>query len=272
MSDILANFKRDGFCVAKGLLDDDEVRKVNDGLLGVVRAQLRHLGIIENPVDLFKALKMLHSADIDRYKRVVSALWRHESVFSLSIHPSIVGFMRKEFGWSDYFVPGGQVALIMSDELRIPNGYFGLIPHQDFPSVQGSLDGVVVWIPLTDVDASNFPMEVIPGSHAKGLLPMIDRGAFTWEVPDTAYREADFRPVCVKKGDVVFMSMFTVHRSSTHGLPGSFRLAVSTRLDNANEATFIDRAYPTAYQRSVHRQQYYEGFPEQQQVDRIFKQ
>ncbi len=271
MSDMLASFKRDGFCVAKGLLGLEDVRKVTEGLLGVIRAQLAHLGVAEQPADLFQAFKLLHASDIERYKRVVSALWRHESVFSLTIHPSIVGFLREKFNWRDYFVPGGQVALIMSDDLKIPNGYFGLIPHQDFPSVQGSLDGVVIWIPLTDVDVSNFPMEVIPGSHVKGLLPMIDRGASTWEVPASEYTEADFQPVCVQRGDVVFMSMFTVHRSSTSGVPGSFRLAVSTRLDNACEPTFVERAYPTAYQRSVHREQYHPGFPERQQVERIFK-
>jgi hypothetical protein len=67
------------------------------------------------------------------------------------------------------------------------------------------------------------------------------------------------------------MSVFTIHRSSLQGKLGNCRLAVSTRFDNGDEPTFVDRGYPTAYVRSVARDQYYPGFPSQQQVDAVFK-
>jgi hypothetical protein len=60
---------------------------------------------------------------------------RHEALFS---------FVRAAFGWIDIFLPGGEVVLVMGTELKIPNGYFGLGAHQDFRSLQGSLNGLVV--------------------------------------------------------------------------------------------------------------------------------
>jgi ectoine hydroxylase-related dioxygenase (phytanoyl-CoA dioxygenase family) len=270
MSPELKAYNRDGYVVAKNLVSQASIDTVNRSLLRVVQAQLCQLGRNEDSRDLFSALRTLFSKDLDRYKKVVGALWRHESVFALMHSAPIVDFLRQKFGWTDLFLPGGQVILIMAKELKIPDGYFGFIPHQDFPSVQGSLDGVVVWLPLTNVDRTNYPMEIIPGSHRKGTLRTINHGSSTWEVDPDEYRAEEFMPVEVNMGDVVFMSLFTIHRSSLEGLPGKLRVAISTRFDNGGEASFIERAYPTAYIRSVHREQYLPGFPTQTQIDRVF--
>ena len=40
----------------------------------------------------------------------------------------------------------------------------------------------------------------------------------------------------------------------TGGKEGAFRLAASTRFDDGNEKSFIERAYPTAYERKVIRE------------------
>ena len=73
------------------------------------------------------------------------------------------------------------------------------------------------------------------------------------------------------KFDVIFMSMFTVHRSSTNGTEGKYRLAVSTRFDNADEKIYVERCYPSAYERTVHRKQYFSDFPSREQVDAVFR-
>jgi ectoine hydroxylase-related dioxygenase (phytanoyl-CoA dioxygenase family) len=270
MSQELDAYKANGFFVAKGLLDGKAIAQLLDSMKKTVADQLRGLSVPAEHDDIFSALKALHSADIDRYRKVVGAFWRKEEAFRLAHHDNIVDFLKEKFGWTDLFLPGGQVVLIMAHELKIPNGYFGFVTHQDFPSVQGSLDGVVVWFPLVDVAKDNFPLEIIPGSHKLGLLPTISHGASTWEVKPECYNPSDFVPVEVKAGDVIFMSVFSIHRSSVEGQLGNCRLAVSTRFDNGDEPTFVDRVYPTAYTRSVAREQYYQDFPTQQQVDTVF--
>ncbi|MGD0960004.1 MAG: phytanoyl-CoA dioxygenase family protein [Methylomonas sp.] len=266
----LSAYKTNGFYIAKGLLDSKLVAQTLNSFNKTLTDQLTVLSRPETVNDTFQGLKKLHQLDIDRYIKVVGALWRKEAVYRLLHHADITNFIIDTFGWQELFVPGGQVVHIMAHELKIPNGYFGLVPHQDFPSVQGSLDGVVVWLPLVSVDKDNFPLEVIPGSHRLGLGPMSRKGNSTWEVDSQWYDENQFMPVEVEVGDVVFMSMFTLHRSSINGADGRYRIAVSTRFDNADEPTFIDRAYPSAYVRSVHREQYVEGFPTPELVARIF--
>ncbi len=270
MNHELAHYNSEGFFIAKGLLSQSKIAFVLDSFLATLNDQLSVVSDAHPKTNLLSALQALFSADVDRYKKTVAALWRKEHSYRLLHDDAITGFLHEKFGWKDLFVPGGQVIHIMAHELQIPNGYFGLVPHQDFPSVQGSLDGVVVWIPIVDVDRANFPLEIIPRSHLRGILPMIEHGESTWEVHESHYEPSDFIPVEVNVGDVVFMSVFTIHRSSTTGTPNRLRLAMSTRFDNAQEQTFVERSYPTAYRRSVHRELYYPNFPSPEQIAAVF--
>lgn len=213
MSEELETLRRDGFCIARGLLPRADVTATLESVHRTIRDQLREIGVTAAGDDLHAALRALHAADIERYKRVLGALWRKADVSGLMRHPALFGFLREAFGWRDVFLPGGEVALLMAADLKIPGGYFGLGAHQDFPSVQGSLDGVVAWIPLTDVDRDGWPVEVIPGSHRRGLITEVDETRNGWEIRPEALDDADWRPVEVKAGDVVFLSVFTVHRS-----------------------------------------------------------
>ena len=113
------------------------------------------------------------------------------------------------FGIATPTIPSMPVLHIMCDTLKIPGGYFGIAPHQDWPSIQGGLDTMTMWVPLMDVDATRFPLEVIPGSHLRGL----------WEGEVTDYAleirkgfvESDFVPVPVERGDV--RDLHRLHRA-----------------------------------------------------------
>ncbi len=270
MAPELEKFKSDGILVVKALLDSETIASARRSIARTFSVQLHNMQEFSDD-DAFSAMHALYQQDLDRYKKTASALWRKLAVYQLMHDPRIIGFLHEKFSWNDIFVSGGQVVHIMARELKIPGGYFGLVAHQDFPSVQGSLDGVVVWLPLVDIGLSNFPLEVIVGSHKRGLLPMVDYGNAQWEIRRDLYCEDDFLPVAVDIGDVVFMSMFTIHRTSGNGIPGCFRLAASTRFDNAEEPTFIERCYPSAYQRIVHRDQHSPDFPSEEQIEAAFQ-
>jgi hypothetical protein len=270
MSGILEALRRDGFFRAQAMLPDDQVMGALASVTRTVHDQLRYLGVAMPEPGLHGALRALHRADMPRYLKTVAAFWRKADVAGLMRHPAILEFLERELGWRDVFLPGGEVALLMAPDLNIPGGYFGLSAHQDFPSVQGSLDGLVAWIPLTPVNRQGWTMEVVPGSHRRGLIAQVDETSQGWVVRDEALAGAEWFPLVANPGDVIFMSAFTVHRSAQYGDPARFRLALSTRFDNAGEPTFIARTYPTAYQRRVQRDQYEPGFPTQAQVDAIF--
>ena len=80
-----------------------------------------------------------------------------------------------------------------------------------------------------------------------------------------------FESVLVNRGDVVFMSYYTLHRTGIDGFKNNVRIAVSTRYDNADEATFVRRGFPTAYGRLVNRNLVDESFPSDDDIINIFK-
>jgi ectoine hydroxylase-related dioxygenase (phytanoyl-CoA dioxygenase family) len=261
---------QNGYLIVRGLIPREDVNFLVQSFRKTFADQLNQFdsssSIKSN--DLASVFQSLYNKDEEVYKKVLSSLWRKLDCYNLAHHLNIVNFIKTQLKWSDIYIPGGQVVHVMSDELKIKNGYFGLAPHQDFPSVQGSLDGLVCWIPLVDVTKNNYPIEVIPGSHLGGLRYPVKNSKDLWELTLDESDKKNFIPVEVEVGDVVFMTGFTIHRSSENGR--NFRLAISTRFDNGDEASFVSRQYPSAYVRTVRREQYLENFPDIAQVNHVF--
>jgi ectoine hydroxylase-related dioxygenase (phytanoyl-CoA dioxygenase family) len=258
-------YDHDGFYIAKNLLPLPLLQACLHDIDQMLEDQLSACNLVI-PAALFERALALHTMNIEQYKKLLAALWRLQSVSDVFAHPEIRRFLKEVIGFGKIFMPGGQTVHLQSEELKIPGGYFGLKAHQDWPSVQGSLDGVGVWVPLCDIDASSFPLEIVPGSHRRGLIEPLDgKTDIQWVVTD--FDDAAYVPICVNKGDVVFFSNFAVHRSGANGKRNFVRLACSSRFDNGDESTYIRRGYPSAYTRGVHRQLM--DFPDATKVNQL---
>lgn len=124
--------------------------------------------------------------------------------------------------------------------MGVDQDWGGTGAHQDFPSLQSSLNGVVIWMPYTRVGLDNYPIEFAPGSHLRGLLPA---------KPGAHYSEVEtegmgFVPIPVSVGSAILFSVFTVHRTRTPGQ--GMRLAVSHRYEDSACPWFKEhRCYST---------------------------
>lgn len=123
--------------------------------------------------------------------------------------------------------------------------YWRVFPHQDWRSMQGSLDAVVIWVPLMDLPMDLGPLEVIPGSHRDGLVTEEVESGFG-KVKEDYLRDKSFASLPCSVGDVVLFSSFLVHRSGTNSSPG-IRWSCHFRYNNLAEQTFVARGYPHAY-------------------------
>lgn len=264
------SFNQEGFFVFKGLLSPASVETVIAEIRQVFADQLRLLGIDANAENLScpQTMKRLFDLDVKRYLAAASVLARLSGVARL-LHGEAIWEALRRLGCRRASIPSHPVTHLMSPDLQIPDGYYGLEAHQDWPSLQGSLDAMVVWVPLVDIDAGMNPLELIPRSHLRGPLEATV-GQNESVIAPSAINEADFVPLEVKAGDVAVFSCFTVHRSSKVGRAGAVRLACSTRYENLDEPTYAERGYPSAFKRSIHRELYFPNFPSHKQVLDVF--
>jgi ectoine hydroxylase-related dioxygenase (phytanoyl-CoA dioxygenase family) len=133
-------------------------------------------------------------------------------------------------------------------DIIFKGGYDRLPPHQEFNYSRGSIDSLVAWSPLFAVSVEHFPLEIIEGSHKKGLIPHKLIGANT--ALDTLnsddYKDHEFTRLAVDVGDVVLFSSFLIHRTGKNyinevDLP--VRIAANFQFNNLLEQSIIGRSY-----------------------------
>jgi len=268
---LIASYHRDGYCAVPEVLPREEVEAVLKEMDQLFALQLRRLGRrpagYQGEASVRANMEALLDADVKAYLATARHAAKLVSLQRLVASPAITALV-EAFGITTPTIPSMPVVHIMCETLQIPGGYFGIAPHQDWPSIQGGLDTITMWVPLLDVDSARFPIEVIPGSHLRGL--------WEGEIADNAleirkgFVESDFVAIPVARGDVVIFSGFTVHRTALRDCRG-LRIASSTRYENSAEPTFVERNYPCAYKRTIERELMVKDFPSREQVASLYK-
>jgi len=120
--------------------------------------------------------------------------------------------------------------------------------HQERISYDQNEDGsngLVVWIPLQDVDGKKGTLDVCVGSHKAGFLEPTHSGTYGNIQSTKKFLSEDIskkyeqRNVEMKMGDVLFVSMLTMHKSGKISDSNKrFRLTVSTRIHNTYSNDF----------------------------------
>jgi phytanoyl-CoA hydroxylase len=266
----VATYREQGYLHVPALLDAKRVAAVLPEIDAIVAQQLqlkgKHAVPFQDESTLLANMETLLATDVSAYLAAARHMGKLVSIMRLSAVEAL-NDLGANLGFSAVTMPTSPVLHIQADTLKIPNGYYGVAPHQDWPSIQGALDSITVWTPLMDVSADRFPVEFIPGSHLRGLWP----GEVTANALEitTGIQESDWVRVPAKQGDVVIFSTFTVHRTALTGCSG-LRIAASNRYENAADPTFVGRGYPCAYKRTVERDFITPDFPAPEQVAVLF--
>ncbi len=268
----VSQYRRDGYCTARQVLPPAAIDRVFADMHRLVAQQLRRLGLPRTEGDgeeaMHEDLRQLFAHDMTAYLATLTLCAKLVSLYELYLEPPIRE-LSAAIGIAFPVFQTAPVMHLMSNSLKVPGGYHGLGVHQDWPTLQGGLDTVTVWIPFVDVDRDSFTLEIIPGSHRGGLYPYTRRDHI-FEVDPCHYDADDFLPMETNRGDVVFMSSFAIHRSSPRG-NHRLRVATSMRYENASEPHFIARCYPFAQKRAVVGELITPDFPHREQVSAIFE-
>jgi phytanoyl-CoA hydroxylase len=264
-------FLAEGYVVVKDALDRTSLAAIIGEIAELFAIQLRRMRLPIVSGDTQEALtanavQLLH-ADVPTYINTARLTQHLPSVHRLFVSDTILGLVR-ELGIELPVISARPAIHFVSEALKVPGGYHKTPPHQEWRSMQGSLDGIVFWLPMTPVSARSNPMELVPRSHLLGLIDTVEH-IMTPAVSDPRITDDKFVPITAEPGDIVCFSSFMVHRTSEAD-DGLVRIALSGRFNNAREKTYVEHGYPMPYKYSYRTDLMYDGFPTLADVAAIF--
>ncbi|MGI9050133.1 MAG: phytanoyl-CoA dioxygenase family protein [Rubrobacteraceae bacterium] len=260
-----------GFVFHKGFFGKDEINLIRGVAKEVFTLQMIRLGILGSPnadEEEFEAgMFRLFEEDIGTFANCGKQAQHLISLHRLSLDGRITNKLNN-LGLEFPNVSTRPVMMFNHERLAKKEVYWRLSAHQDWRSMQGSLDSMVVWVPLVDVSRDLGALEIIPSSHKWGLLDaeLADGYGQLQEEIDASKAV----PVEVEKGDALFFSSFLAHQSGTN-VTDHIRWSCHFRYNNLHEETFIGRGFPHPYVYHPQKELVTEDFPSRKLVNRAFK-
>lgn len=264
------DYREQGFLLLKALFRKEEIEHIRSEAKEIFALQMVRHGIAsstemserEFEAGMFK----LFEVDLQSFTNCGKQAQHLISLHRLSLDPRIVDRLR-ELGLEFPNISTRPVMYFNAERLAKKEVYWKLAVHQDWRSMQGSLDALVVWIPLVDINRDLGALEVIPGSHRWGLLEadIVDGYGNLRESID----KSRLVPVEIERGDALFFSSLLVHQSGTN-VTESIRWSCHFRYNNLHEETFIRRGFPHPYIYRPQEELISPNFPARAEISKIF--
>lgn len=269
-AELKKQYFEDGYVLFKRFFDPTVVQAVQQEAQWAFVQQLRHHGLLETDTPeqatFESALFDFFTTHPQAFLQTGKTVQHLVSLHRLSLDERIIAQL-KAFGLAKPNVCTRPVMYFNHPRLAKSEGYYKTAPHQDWRSMQGSLNSMVVWLPLVDVSAALGPLDIVPKSHTWGLLAS-EKDDWYRHITDPI-DESQYQSVPVEAGDAVFFSSFLVHRSGNHNSP-HIRWSCHFRYNDLAEPTFIERGYPNPYRYQPEENLVTPDFPAQAQMERLF--
>lgn len=214
LSDLAADFERDGFVNAGRVLDDDLLQRLSDRIDamadGVVTtgAKLRDEANVGNNVA--RRDRVWQILDAHRTDDVIAEVCHHDAILDRA--EALIG----------------EPIRLYSDQILMKPAHHGsVVPwHQDYPYWRFDRPALATcWLAVDDATVENGCMRLIPGSHTRGPLP-------TRKDLRLADQEGvdESQQVCVElpAGHCLFHHCLTLHATSANTSPNRRRAIAIT--------------------------------------------
>ena len=229
-------FRKDGFLIKKNLFSTSEIQEVLDAARKVFGSHIYDSDIDSGMFGLFRS-------SLSVFSNCGRVCQHNIPLHRMGTSDLIMSVLKESTGIKDPVISTRPVLFFNNKNLATEEVYYKTPPHQDWRSIQGSLNSVVVWIPLVNVTDELGPLEVIPGSHKRGLCAKKMVKGFG--VCDAKNKE--FVKVEMNVGDALFFSTYLIHRSGNNITEDKIRWSCHFRYNDLEDETYIGRGYPSPY-------------------------
>jgi hypothetical protein len=251
MNDNLEFYKKNGYLFLKDFFSKDDIKKVMDDAKGIFLRQfiekkyLSKCTLEDISDEIFNDfLYRLFDEDIECLSNCGKQIQHLISLHSLSLQNKVIDLLNKT-GVETPIISTRPVLYFNHPKLAKQKVFHTVDAHQDWRSMQGSLNSVVIWIPLVDINKDLGALEILPGSHLDGLrTDHVDNG---FGMVNLSNEEKDkLISIEIKTGDALLFSSFLIHQSGNN-ITNKPRWSCHFRYNDLEDSTFITRKYAHPY-------------------------
>jgi phytanoyl-CoA hydroxylase len=240
------NYFENGYLIFRNLFDSNKIQNIYSQAYNIYLKQMINLNLINNNKinnHIFEyKMKILFETHNDTFINCGKQCQHIIDLWRLSLDKKIIDTI-KVLGVENPIVCTRPVLFSNSKHISKSDINHSVPAHQDWASMQGSINSIVCWIPLIDIDQELGAISFVPKSHKLGLLSKKKNSGFGLV---DKFSENDFISVNVNQGDAIFFSSFLVHKSGNN-VTNHIRWSTHFRYNDLNEKTFTNRGFPCPY-------------------------
>jgi len=248
-------FQTDGFVIIPNIIPLEQINNIYEAIFNLLQKyspQITKEWKGEKPwLDLkfHEEIIRLQDAEPKVFSKLYDSLQTHSIIQKIGVSEKILKIASELLKKSDEILPwinlSNTPTLFRMDEPK--KNSHTLDWHQERVSYDQNEDGtngMVVWIPLQNVDAKNGTLDVCVGSNKEGFLEPTHSGTYGNIQSEKKFLSDDiakkYKQVSVemKMGDALFVSMLVMHKSGNMDNANKFRLTVTTRIHNTYSNDF----------------------------------
>ena len=272
MNEDRRKFLQQGFLLKKGFIGPERPQDLLDEVKQIFLTQMKQAGIetsfdISDERRFTQAMAALFKADFEAFVNCGKQAQHTMNLHRLSLDSRIEDLIHS-VGLKNPNICTRPVLFFNHPSLAKERVYHTVFPHQDWRSMQGSLDAVVVWCPLLDIDRSMGALKIVPGSHRRGLVSGPVEAGFG-KVSEELFNKEDWIDIDVAQGDLLIFSAFLVHQSGEN-VTDRIRWSCHFRYNNLDEITFIERKFHHNYLYQPKNELRTANFPSEPEITRTF--
>jgi len=248
--DIIESYTKNGFAIVKKIVPAQRINSLLENIFNLFcrySTDYQELKNMEKPwnTELFhKKLIEFRQKDPKSFGAIYDSLKTSLTLTQLITDNKVADFVAK-------FLKIKPSDLSISEpmcRLDVPNDKRNTLDwHQErsfFPQNRNGLNGLVCWIPLTDITEEMGPMHISPRSHAEGQLKLSNKTkkniSYTTQIPVPEEFVSKYEDLAVRTnvGDAVFFNMLLFHRSGQN-ISNKVRFATQGRFHTSTADDFI---------------------------------
>jgi len=236
--ELVTQLNKDGYIILKNFFSKEYINTLKQKAENIFEIQFKHFGYTgsfnENMIRLFNEQELIF---INCGKIIQTGLLE---LYRLPLEDKLINYI-KDLGLEFPNLCTRPVLYFNHPKLAKEVVYYKTPPHQDWSSMLSSMDSLVVWVPLVDVNKENGSIIIYPGTHKLGPLPYKSTGGFA-EVETVG---EGLQPE-LEVGDIAIFSTLLIHESGDI-TNDSIRWSCHFRYTNMLEQDFINRGFPNPY-------------------------